>query len=1109
MHKLKCLGEATLRSPTGDLIHFRSRKHFALLVYLAANTDRAHRRERLAGLLWSDSEDSKARHSLSQALYAIRRLLGTAVRIEGEDLEFTPSGLSVDSLEMERMLAHGHAAAAVDLYRGEFLEGFWVRGAQSFDEWASRERARLAALARDALRDIIRTARDRCDWAEVHRRAERLINLEPFDEAAYAELMRALWMVGDRSTALEHYEQLKRLLDKELGSTPSRETAYLATRIRERVVRGGWASQPTFREGECSVFQEPPFVGRTSELATLSNEWHRVAAGDSRTVTIVGPAGIGKTRLADEFLKSLELNDVSVFRSRCYEAEQSLPYGPVAGALRQGIPAIDLSEIDPLWLAELARILPEIRERYRKLPEPAQLDAEGGRRRLYEGIAQVLSVLCETRPVILLIDDLHWADDSSLALLHYLQRRVTNGLYLLTAHRPEELCDRDSSVTAELLSVGNPGVRLIQLKALDSQESFDLLSALIGPTEISTAFNSVREMCAGNPFFAIELARNIAQERPDDDCVRPSVPNSIRTLFNRRFATLSDRAVALMQQAAILGSRSSYETLTAASGIPLLEVDGMIRELARAGILSEKNDLVSFRHDLVREVAVAQIQPALAKALHLKAAHALEVTRGDPGEIAFHLSLAGDDQNAFSYALRAAAAAEELFALGEAADLLQLAIRHSPHKKTQVELAGRLGKLFLHMREYARARPLLLKRLEYACESGGQSEIDFFESRHDLILVDAYSSALTLKEAGDALKALHSDLVGSTVDAPTLEADVLRSLLWAAARAFRPSLVEDTIDRIQTLHTRSAEPRARTSTARSLGIYAAYKGAPTKARDLLEQARDYASESRDQAALVDSYVGLSTLLHRVPDIALADHILSVALPLAEHIADPAQVANLLCNCAVCFMYLRDADSAEALLSRAKQVLDSTGHHPDTLPSVIFDLGFVAYLRGDDAMARTKWTIALDSGEKHGVLPVVLESLASLGLLSLKCGEVAEARRFAAKAARLARRGKFLLDQRSNFEELLARIRYRSGRTEKALSGLAHAAACAEASDIPLYLTVQLTRLDIMISEGRTSEAERIQTQMREVARRYRSPWWIEEIEKLCSKRAVQKTPRRP
>jgi len=1096
MHELNCLGEATLRSPAGDLVHFRSRKHFALLVYLALNADRAHRREHLAGLLWSDSEDTRARHSLSQALYAIRRLVGDTVKIEGEDLEFTRDGLRVDSLEMERVLEFGSPAAAVDLYRGNFLEGFWVRGARGFEDWAGRERARLAALARGALRHVIGAARDRCDWLEVQKRSMHLILLEPFDETAYAELMRALWMNGDRSTALRYYRQLRKVLATELGTRPSKDTQALADRIRQRVVRGGWTAKRVFEESQRAVFCTPPFVGRARELSALSEQWHRVRRGDSRTVEIVGAAGIGKTRLVTEFSKSLELSDVSMCCGRCYEAEQSLPYGPIAEALRQGIFEIDLGDMKPLWLAELARIIPEVHEHYSTLPEPFQLDAEGGRRRLYEGIAQVLKAACDIRPVFLFVDDLHWADDSSLALLHYLQRRVTNGLFLLTAYRPEELFVRKSALVTELVTRSKQGVTTILLEALSHNDSTSLLSKLMGSEYNSTVLCSVRDMSAGNPFFAIELARNLADEQQGYDHVRPPVPDSIRALFNRRFANLSDRAVALMQQAAILGSRCSYEALSTAASIPPFEVGGIIRELARAGILSESTELVSFRHDLIREVAAAQIQPALAKALHHRAAYALEARRGDPGEIAAHFSVAGDAERTFSYAVRGAGAAERLFALREAANLLELAIEHAPDEPTRVTLAGRLGRLLLHMRDYSRARPLLQTRLDYVSKTGDRSGAELFEARHDLLMVDAYSSAITLEESGDALMKLHSELVDHTIDAPRLEAVILRSLLWAAARAFKPALVEETIDRIRRLHDRAEEPEVRTRTARSLGIYASYKGSAREAKSLLEQARAYAEESCDQAALVDSYVGLSTLLHRIPDVELASHILEVALPLAEQLADPAQVANLLCNCAVCFMYLRDADRARSLLARAMHVLHSTGHRPDTFPSVVFDLGFVAYLKGDHELAQTKWTDALNSGRRHGVSPVVLESLASLGLLALRRGEILEARRLAAQAAHLARRGKFLLDQRSSLEELLARLRYRSGRTQKALAGLASAAASAEASDIPLYFTVQLTRIDILIREGRIRDAQVIQNNVRDVARKKRAPLWTKEAEGL-------------
>ena len=245
MYELRCLGEATLRSPSSELVHFRSRKHQALLIYMALNADRAHRRERLAAMLWSDSDESKARHSLSQALYAVRRLLNGAVRIEGDDLELRTDGLHVDVLELEQLFDTGHVASAADMYKGDFLEGFWVRGAKGFEEWVLQERSRFSALARDALRKAITAARASSNWSEVSARAERLVRLDPFDEAAYAELMRALWMQGDRAAALDRYADLSHVLASELKTSPSKETEALVSRIRERPVRGGWNRSQT------------------------------------------------------------------------------------------------------------------------------------------------------------------------------------------------------------------------------------------------------------------------------------------------------------------------------------------------------------------------------------------------------------------------------------------------------------------------------------------------------------------------------------------------------------------------------------------------------------------------------------------------------------------------------------------------------------------------------------------------------------------------------------------------------------------------------------------------------------------------------------------------
>ncbi len=192
---------------------------------------------------------------------------------------------------------------------------------------------------------------------------------------------------------------------------------------------------------------------------------------------------------------------MTVLRSCCYEAEQTLPYGPVAEALRRGVAGLEIGDVNPLWIAELARIVPEVRERYADLPEPPPLDAEGSRRRLYEGIARVLMGACETRPLLLFIDDLHWADDSSLALLHYAHRRVTNGLYLLLAYRPEELDDDPGAVPA-LLSAESPHIRTIRVDGLDVTASCQLVNALMGEHPDPHALASVQRRSRGNPRFA-------------------------------------------------------------------------------------------------------------------------------------------------------------------------------------------------------------------------------------------------------------------------------------------------------------------------------------------------------------------------------------------------------------------------------------------------------------------------------------------------------------------------------------------------------------------------------------------------------------------------------
>jgi len=203
---------------------------------------------------------------------------------------------------------------------------------------------------------------------------------------------------------------------------------------------------------------------------------------------------------------------------------------------------------------------------------------------------------------------------------------------------------------------------------------------------------------------------------------------------------------------------------------------------------------------------------------------------------------------------------------------------------------------------------------------------------------------------------------------------------------------------------------------------------------------------------------------------------------------------------VYYMYLGDSAQAEFLFNRAEQTLETSSGLREAL---LYGFGFIRYVTGDQESAERRWNTALNASERDGVSPVHLECVAALGGLALRRGQVSKARSLAAQALRLARRGDFLVEQRFGLEELLARLRYHAGHGDKALRQLARAAASARDCDIPLYLTAQLTRLDLLLKEGRRQEASDVRQELCQVAQSHGASWWIQQAERLWSRARLQ------
>ena len=417
---LTLLGTPSLSVAGGPAVPPLGAKPLALLAFLALEPG-PHPRERLATLLWGEHPDTAARGSLRQAVMQLREVLGDALQVTREAVELT-GPVECDVLAfLKAAVEDPHTATSFEVPR--FLAGLSVRHSSAFDEWASAKREELLRRYREILAARARDAMGRWQWRDAATEAARWLAWEPLADEAARLLVEARYLVGDRTGALARFAEFRDRLQAETGAAPSRALVQLARKIAAdegarptRPITDEWyTTAPAFESG---------LVGRTAELEILQKAWRGVRRGSGRVVLIEGEAGVGKTRLADEFLRWTSAEAGTLLRAYGYDARAGVPYGPVVEVLRDALEAPGLAGTDPQWLAEVARLLPEIRQRFPGLPEITPPPAPGEAWRLFEAVAQLLLAVAAEQPIAVAIDDLHWCDGDSCNLLHFLTRRL-------------------------------------------------------------------------------------------------------------------------------------------------------------------------------------------------------------------------------------------------------------------------------------------------------------------------------------------------------------------------------------------------------------------------------------------------------------------------------------------------------------------------------------------------------------------------------------------------------------------------------------------------------------------------------------------------------------
>lgn len=604
-------------------------KPLALLAYLAVRGP--VRRDELIALLWGDIPEDKARNAFRQTLHRLRTALGEAAPT-GRDLitlEITGS-LSLDLRDFESALDAGRAADATQLYRGDFLAGLDF-GEDDFDRWVIGERSRIAARFRFTLIAAAQSALEAGEIRDALGHATRLSSEAPLDSDAAILEATILISAARKPEALLGLETFRSRLEGEVGSAASPALLALIGKLKKPDADGSRRVP-----GRTTL----PFVGRDSEIAVLLGGWRRAKGGEGGAILLDGAAGIGKTRLIDEFLMRVrDMGSALLLRGRERQGGAAIPHASIAEALRGALAAPGLAGASQHLLAEAARLLPELRDRF-ALPVLSAVSDDAERVRFFEGVAAFLDAVAYEQPVCVVLEDLHNASTNTLDLVRYLTNRLrTSGVLFVLSARNGALGDRfPEGSPLHVHPLGVDAARALALEALSA--------AAAPPLEVDEIVGAAE----GVPLKIIETARRAAAGEPI-----AGVPAGIRDILWARLQGASPPQQRLFVAVALFDRVASLRLLARASHLSEVAAFESALALEHLGLVAQEAGGIRPAHDVAASLALDGTGSAGLALLASWAADALAAESGVfDAELAQLYALAGRSELAFTHSIVAA-----------------------------------------------------------------------------------------------------------------------------------------------------------------------------------------------------------------------------------------------------------------------------------------------------------------------------------------------------------------------------------------------------------------------------------------------------------------------
>jgi DNA-binding SARP family transcriptional activator len=736
--RVQCFGTLRVSYGGGAVDGFESQKVRGLFAYLACHHGRPLSRDHLAAVFWPGKDEEAARRNLRQSLYNLRSLFPRdrpAILATRQTLELDPElDAWVDVLAFEDALGGSSGgddrldthrlSEAVSLYSGDFLSGFQVKDSEEFEYWLVAEQGRLRERAVTALRLLIDSYLERGEHRAGIQYAQRLVAIDPLSEDAHQKLMRLYSLSGRRSRALAQYEDLAKVLRRELDVEPLEETTALQQRILRQDSKhssGGGSGE----EGGPVI----PMAGRRSDYEQLERCMHSALAGSTLLTFVEGEPGVGKTRLIRSLLDALSSQPGTlVLKGSCLDV---LPesYQPLSRALRsvlaQGpeITAGLLRRLEAETLSALALVAPELAAREPAAATPRSNASPARRRqRLQQAVARFLTVLCEGPDgvpcrVALLLDDLERCDPAVVEMLRYLSTRLRDQpLWIVGACSRDRLAE--DAPLRRLLDETDPA-HVVRLRRLDRNSMFDIASSLVTTEQSVPLADFIHRSSQGLPHAVAEsvnLLRDRGLLRPESG--RWSLQEGslgevqlklgdLRGLIAARVQHLPYSARRLASLAAVTGSRFEAGLVAAAAeehpvvcdvAFDIMLQRWLIRRSPerwyhrqRPSVGAEREPVFyEFSSESIWKAIYADIQTTRRRLMHRQIGETLEREHANDllavcESLAYHFRAAALHERAAGFLVQAAGKAERcgatetaIYYFGLAEEEIDAALRRAP-----------------------------------------------------------------------------------------------------------------------------------------------------------------------------------------------------------------------------------------------------------------------------------------------------------------------------------------------------------------------------------------------------------------------------------------------